>query len=273
MTVPPHPGAAIKVWGVLFTALRNKRKLGKKIVRQDWLDFAENKYDKGQIVRAKRLFRVFLMALPTAGFILFTTNRHEIFKEFKDNLKFSGIGVPKYLKWIVTTTSVLAVLLVEYGLLPLLRACKVKVNFMKRFLLGYMSLVFAVSAAAIITTVTEKLPIRHSAGTLRVYNTMEGPVSFESMQEDFTQLHFVVLKKGNVSANFQTNEQNLFRMAVKFTTKTLGDDVIGNTTKYTQLFSVAPENVLQYVAIAPSTIIRVPGFLPIKQGPPGKISM
>lgn len=229
-----------------------------------WLDLAEIKYNKIDIAKTREMIKLFAMMLPTVGFTLFTSASDDIFREFLVNLKFTqGQTVRGASFWIVKSSTALMMVIMEILIFPAMRIISLKVNFLSRFICGYIGLLVALAFAAITLAIVDKISLRPNIGFVRIFNTRSQPIDLTSKDLGFTQLNFSVPAGQATSVRYSTKEERLFKMKI----------AIHEYSSFVSHLQVYPNKVTGYIVLDPPEVVRIQGFLPVNVGPPGEFEL
>ncbi|KAF6203206.1 hypothetical protein GE061_003624 [Apolygus lucorum] len=251
-------GIALKMWGSVYTALMNRKKFAGRIKKKSWMDFAESKYEKNHVSKTKSLMKLFLLLLPTTGFLLFTGLSDDFFHIFWDELNQTGTA-NVYRRWAVNSATLLTMVFFEFIVMPLLKVCRIKMNFYRRFLLGYVALILALFFASITTLIMEKVQFGRDKAVIRIYNSKHTPVDVQSYDIGYSVLNYTVSNKSSRMVTYQTKRHRLMKV----------DIIIPDENPYVMHFSLEPYALVTYFFVDPNIVYRIAGQIPVLEGPPG----
>ncbi|BET01065.1 Hypothetical protein NTJ_13883 [Nesidiocoris tenuis] len=249
-----------RVASCISNAIANKWRYRHSDVKKgSWVEFAGNKWDDFTLRRAKELVRLFVKLLPASGFTIFVSARFEtLYLPYLLKLKATEFilsdGMYSGMRLIILG----AMLLSQFALLPLLKFAGIKGKFHIWFLIGNLFGVLAFFYLATAFSMIETDEYDPSEGYIRIFNAREDNVSLQPIDSYFSNLNFSVGPKKAIMVQYQITQVRLVKMRVIFPKTTMPI-----------YFSVRERECTGYVIVDPPNVIRIRGYLPLREGPPG----
>lgn len=243
------------VLGCIVTAIWTRYRLRAFMTQktQNWLDYAEIKYDKVLVTRTRDLLKLYCLILPTVGFSLYTAPGTDFYTVLFDRLVPSGMFIATGLLDGAAIIVMLTMGVIQFGVIPIVLATGLKRRFLTRFIIGYISaLVCMVYTTGVLQSLEEVMPTP-STGMVRIFNARDDPVRLVS-QDSITSFDRVAKPKGDMVLTLDVGAPTLFRVMITFA-----------ETELTTYLTAKPDVTVGYLLLEPAAVVRMSAKLPIRE--------